>query len=417
MSLDFDALLAEAEWASARKVGPAAGVTLDLDALLAEVEGGLASMAQVGVGISQRWRDQRDFYRSNEERFAPSNWRAELLAGSGGLPGDLGRRNAWKDGRAFILRNHYAASFPQARIMVGMFRARDARLVGVATFSNADADQARKYGNVGLDEIVELSRFVLLDEVPGNAETWFLARATTLARELHTVRTGNQIKVLLSFSDPVPRRSTAGFLTMPGHIGNIYQAHNAVFVGRSRAKTLHLTPAGVAPDPRMLSKIRSLGTMRPEKGGREGARRFVEDYGAPRRRRGESYRAWVKRGLASPAFRRLSHTGNLIYLWSFGGRRDRRRIRQAFPESLPYPKTPRQLYLNLRRKYDRAFSRGLDELAKDLQRKLLTVWLTLNQADQASVPALPSAGIVCGVAGSRNRRGQTLEQILARVVC
>jgi hypothetical protein len=283
---------------------------VDLDAIIDRLrEGGELTEAQREIleftpaqqlpGIAERWRNRRDFYRSTQDYFDPSDWRVDAMAGKSGALGGVSaarlraapltaRRNAWQAGRDFITTNHYAASFPQVRVMVGI----------------AKESQANLYGGVDVDEIMELSRFVLLDDVPGNAETWFLARATEIARQVHAMRR-YELKVLLSFSDPVPRRSMEGFLTMPGHIGNIYQAHNALYVGYSSSKTLHLNPQGLAPDPRMLSKIRALD-KRDEQGGREGARRLVDHYGAPSRRRGESYTAWLKRVLASGCARRSS---------------------------------------------------------------------------------------------------------------
>jgi hypothetical protein len=371
------------------------------------------------TGIVQRWRERQDFYRSTAERFEPSDWRIDVMVGSGsGLPQGLPvRRNAWKAGQDFIVQNHYAASFSQMRVMIGMFRARDGALVGVATFGNVKADQAKKYGDVGLDDILELNRFVLLDSVPGNAETWFLSRATELAREVHAAR-GFGLKVLLSYSDPVPRRDVKGFLTMPGHIGNIYQAYNAVFVGRSSPKVLHLDARGVAPDPRMISKIRSLDGD-GEEGGPSAARRFVEDHGAPEKRKRESYAAWVRRSLASDAFRRLPHAGNLTYLWTFGSKSFKKQIETKFPERLPYPKNPRQLYLNLQRKSERAWTRGDAAQISQFAELLLSTWLELTEDERAGLAPPPQDGVACSVpSGSQNARGaRTLDQVMQQLVC
>jgi hypothetical protein len=258
------------------------------------------------------------------------------------------------------------------------------------TTTPAKESQANLYGGVDVDEIMELSRFVLLDDVPGNAETWFLARATEIARQVHAMRR-HELKVLLSFSDPVPRRSMEGFLTMPGHIGNIYQAHNALYVGYSRGKTLYLNPQGLAPDPRMLSKIRALD-RRDEQGGREGARRLVDHYGAPSRRRGESYTAWLERVLAPPHFRTLPHRGNLTYLWTMGDK--------------------------LYRKYERAWSRGESAAIAQLATEILETWVRLTREDRKGIPEPPQFGVSCRVRGSRStRRAQTLEQVMQGLVC
>lgn len=370
--------------------------------------------------ICQRWKERQDFYRSTEEKFVPADWRVDaMVGGDSGLPASIPvKRASWSEGTNFIVTNHYAGSFPQMRVMVGLFRARDGMLAGVATFGNVKADQAKKYGAVGLDDILELNRFVLLDSVPGNAETWFLARATELAREVHAFR-GFTLKVLLSFSDPVARRDTAGFLTMPGHIGNIYQAFNALFVGRSSPKVLHLDARGVAPDPRMISKIRSLDQDYPEVGAPSAARRFVEENNAPPRKKDEGYAEWVKRSLASSAFRRLPHEGNLTYLWPFGTKAFQRQLVEKFPERQPYPKTPRQLYLNLQRKSERAWTRGdVDQIAA-FAKAMLETWLQLTEDERKGLVPPPQEGASCSVpSGSRNTRGaQTLDQVMQRLVC
>jgi hypothetical protein len=107
-------------------------------------------------------------------------------------------------------------------------------LVGVAVFS-VPMSQAviPKWLGVSASSGVELGRFVLLDEVPFNAETWFLARAVRVLRaELP------ELAGIVSFSDPVPRRDSSGALVMPGHVGTIYQARNAAYRGRT-APILH----------------------------------------------------------------------------------------------------------------------------------------------------------------------------------
>jgi hypothetical protein len=64
-------------------------------------------------------------------------------------------------------------------------------------------------------ESLECSRFVLLDECPANAESWFLAGcfAELLA---------GGVRGIVSFADPVPRRTASGSLIMTGHVGTIY---------------------------------------------------------------------------------------------------------------------------------------------------------------------------------------------------
>jgi hypothetical protein len=55
------------------------------------------------------------------------------------------------------------------------------------------------------------SRFVLLDECPGNSESWFLARCFDALLD-------DGVRGVVSFADPVPRRTASGQLVMPGHV-------------------------------------------------------------------------------------------------------------------------------------------------------------------------------------------------------
>lgn len=74
-------------------------------------------------------------------------------------------------------------------------------------------------------ESLVCSRFVLLDECPGNSESWFLARC-------FDALLADGVRGVVSFADPVPRRTASGRLVMPGHVGTIYAATNAVYAGR-----------------------------------------------------------------------------------------------------------------------------------------------------------------------------------------
>ncbi|MFF9090962.1 hypothetical protein ACF1BE_32220 [Streptomyces sp. NPDC014991] len=84
---------------------------------------------------------------------------------------------------------------------------------------------------------LECSRFVLLDECPANAESWFLARTFDALLT-------SDVRGVVSFADPVPRRTNTGKLVAVGHAGTIYQASNAAYTGRATARTIKLLPDG-----------------------------------------------------------------------------------------------------------------------------------------------------------------------------
>lgn len=221
-----------------------------------------------------------------------------------------------KVAKAFVVEHHYSGSYPAARERVGLYRG--AQLVGVAVFSIPAQPKALDVLPGERETCVELGRFVLLDEVAANGESWFLARCFELLRGLGY--TG-----VVSFSDPVPR-VVAGEVLFGGHVGRVYQATNASYLGRSAARTLRLLPDGAVVHPRMLSKIRK------RERGHVYAEGVLVEHGAEPLQAGEDPAAWLARWLprlTAP----LRHGGNHRYAWAL-----RARDRRLLPASQPYPK-------------------------------------------------------------------------------
>ncbi len=270
---------------------------------------------QIATGACQRWNQGREHYRSaaNEAAFSRLRYSVEVI--------DEARA------RAFCVEHHYSRSYPAAVVRVGLFGP-GARLVGAAVFSvSMNPRVVPHHCGVEPSAGLELGRFVLLDECPANSETAFLRGAFDALRQVrpHT-------RAIVSYSDPMPRRTAQGRLLLPGHVGIIYQAHNGRYLGRGAARKLHLMPDGRVLSPRTISKIR-LGEC-----GWEAGQRFLEAHGAPARGFGESGAAWVDRVLATGLFRCLRHPGNHVYVWALGDRRERRQVQAGFVNGLPFPK-------------------------------------------------------------------------------
>lgn len=255
---------------------------------------------------AQRWRERRDSYRPPREVIRTALYDVEAIEED-------------SVAREFVERHHYSGTYPAARHRMGLYRRGE--LVGVAVFSHPCNNRVlTNVFDLPAVDAVELGRFVLLDEVPGNGETWFLARAFELLR-------GAAIRGVVSFSDPVPRTDVHGRRTFPGHLGTIYQAHNGRFLGRSTSQLLKLLPDGTVFSRRAMQKIRS-----GSKGWRYaseqlvswGADRLEEDAPKPDRT------AWLHRWLGELT-RDLRHPGNLRYAWPL----DRR---VSLPEGATYPK-------------------------------------------------------------------------------
>jgi hypothetical protein len=112
--------------------------------------------------FNQRWWRGRDCYRPPDEPIRTAEYEVAEL------PDDT-------QAKAFVLDHHYSGSYPAARWRFGLFH--HGRLSGVAVFSHPCND--RVFTNVFAGrptDAVELGRFVLLDAVPGNGETWMLGQ-------------------------------------------------------------------------------------------------------------------------------------------------------------------------------------------------------------------------------------------------
>lgn len=263
---------------------------------------------------SQRWGRRSCTWRRGEEIFDPSLYGVALIESD-------------REARAFVELHHYSASYPAARCRVGLYLSRGEwmapLLVGVAVFSVPMNQRVIiKHCGVSPHEGVELGRLVLLDEVPAPGESWFLARAFKLLRaRLPAVR------AVVSYSDPMMRRTAAGETIMPGHIGVIYQAHNGVYRGRGSKRTLWLARDARVVPARSLSKIR-----RGERGVDYACRQLVS-MGAPARMTHEDGAAYVTRALESGVFRRARHPGNHVYVWGLN-----KKTRRQMGAGDQYPK-------------------------------------------------------------------------------
>lgn len=264
---------------------------------------------------NQRWLFGRESYRPNDP-IRTSDYEVAALDDSAA--------------KAFVLAHHYSASYPAARFRFGLHRA--GRLMGVAVFSHPSNDAVLKVFPGIPRQSVELGRFVLLDEVPGNGETWFLGRCFDLLRqaEADPGNPGLPVVGVISFADPVPRTRADGTRVFPGHLGTIYQAHNGRYTGRSSPRTLHILPDGTAFSSRTAQKVRG------REQGWNYAAEILERWGAKPLTETEDATAWL--GYWLPRLTRpLRHPGNHRYIWPLANQTAKHL--DATTTRLPYPKT------------------------------------------------------------------------------
>lgn len=265
---------------------------------------------------SQRWRNQRMSMVGNDNRIDPSQFSVDVIS----CP---------RQAKPFIQQHHYSGTFPATRLSCGLFRngaGGQSELVGVASFSvpmtNKVGPANTGYANPARS--TELGRLVLLDDVEANGESWFTSRAFELL-----ISEKPEIESVFSYSDPVRRTDTKGHIILRGHVGEVYQALNAICRGRSSPRTQLVMPNGRIASQRALSKIRNLET------GADYAQRQLIDAGAPLRHTGEEPSAWLERIQKHGFFQRHRHPGNWAYV--FGMNRKARKHLSTL-SSVPYPK-------------------------------------------------------------------------------
>lgn len=265
----------------------------------------------------QRWRSGSTTWRHITEpvAFTPDRYRVAHLDEAAA--------------RTFIGQNHYLRSFPAALHRFGMWDRNTSHLVGVAVYSAPVHSGVLQLAFPRLEpykQSAELGRFVLLDEIPANAESWMLARTFRVLRD-HGVRG------VVSFADPMPRRSAAG-IVVAGHVGTIYQASGALYTGRGTPRTLIMLPDGSILNARSAQKVR-----RQEQGHSYVEQQLIH-HGAAPRKPSEEGRQWLHTALNEIGARRVRHHGPHRYLFPLGAtRRDRDLVLTGY-SSASYPKTP-----------------------------------------------------------------------------
>lgn len=149
-------------------------------------------------------------------------------------------------------------------------------------------------------ESAELTRFVLLTEVPYNAESHFIGQMLSDVR-------ARGVRGLVAFNDPVPRQTITGETVMPGHVGTIYRATNWTYAGRGTARRLTLLPDATTFSDRAAQKIR-----RRERGHEYATQQLVA-HGATPPADDDDPRRWLAAALGQVGARRMRHPGNLRF--------------------------------------------------------------------------------------------------------
>jgi hypothetical protein len=282
----------------------------------------------------QRWVERQVVYRHISDPFSTRGCEVAAIE--------------HRDAKGFADRHHYLRTSPIAIHNLGFFRF--GNLMGIATFgasANQSALTAVFPRLTPYDESVVLLRFALLDELGGNAESWFLGQSFG-----HLRRAG--VLGVLTYADPQPRTTLSGEVVFTGHRGIIYQSTNSTHIARVESRTVLLLPDGSTCDWRALRKIARTATRG----------QYLEDrlvgFGATPRYPDEPRLDWLQHAIVEARIRIARHPGNYRYAWNLADRRGRDALRaQPALEARPYPKVIAPIPITrLARPADAAFARS-----------------------------------------------------------
>ena len=263
----------------------------------------------------QRWRHGRH------------SWRRRRDGGFDKTRYHIGRIIGNTVPQKFVESHHYLRSFPSSSANWGLYEGDE--LLGVAVFGVPSHRAVLTNVFPDLEPYTEslvLSRFVLLDAVPANGETWFL-------RQVFAAAAREGLRGVVTFADPVMRRAADGTVVVPGHRGTIYAAAGSDALGRSRAGIVLVLPDGSILDRRALSKVRR------DECGHDYVERRLATFGASPRRPGESGESYLARALAAAGVVALRHGGNYRFAFRLGETTaERAAVRIGLPAT-PRPKT------------------------------------------------------------------------------
>lgn len=233
----------------------------------------------------------------------------------------------YRHAQPFVLHHHYLASYPSVKQAYGLVEVDKDRLVGVLTLGTPTNELVitNPLPTLGLSTGADLSRLVLLDEVPANAESWFIGQVLP-----HAFQQG--MRGIVAFADGVPRPDAG----LPGHVGTIYQASNASWCGRATAGPLTVLPNGTVLTRRTLQKVR-----KGERGAAGVVRRLVAA-GADEPEDPKGGREYLRRALRQVEAMNVPHPGPFRFVMRLGTERQQRRVPfgEGYEPRKGYPKQP-----------------------------------------------------------------------------
>jgi hypothetical protein len=135
----------------------------------------------------------------------------------------------------FVEKYHYTHKSSSCRYAFGLysigtqhmfFAGNTEKLIGVMTYGHPVSNRAigsiTKTISLALDNVLELTRLVVLDETGTNTESWFIGQTFDWLK-----KNAPEVKVLVSYADPEQ-----------SHTGGIYRATNWLYQGCGYSKLM-----------------------------------------------------------------------------------------------------------------------------------------------------------------------------------
>jgi hypothetical protein len=227
------------------------------------------------------------------------------------------------EAKAFVEQHHYSGSCSPTMAPFGLWRRGE--LAGAAVFGPLPSENAHKavFPTLSTTQALTLGRLVLLDNVPANGESYFVARCFDLLRARGVI-------AIESCADPQPRETGDGRRVHRGHVGTVYSALNGRYVGKTNPASLRLLPDGSVLSNRTQGKL-----VRGERG-QSTAIAQLERFGADRFDSAKDDPIVWLRTWRTQHTRAMRHQGNYRYLWVLDKRR--RAELEPYGPRLAYPK-------------------------------------------------------------------------------
>ena len=139
--------------------------------------------------------------------------------------------------KAILFRTHYLQSCPGAKWYIGLWG--NGMLLGVVLYGNCSRQgTASCWSGGNKDNTIELQRFALVDQLPPNTASWFLAQSLN--------QLPPEVETIVTFADP-----------SVGHMGSLYQAANFTYLGKTGSSYHYLDARGKRIDKSGLrSRVR-----------------------------------------------------------------------------------------------------------------------------------------------------------------